>query len=78
MEKFIPRKFEALIDEHGEDDLGFSGITFTVQSLKKGEIYEESDPRCIEGNRRGVVIDNNGCWWHFGNDSFNKRFKEVS
>lgn len=77
-QEFIPRKFEALIDEHGYEDLGASGTTFPVQSLKKGKIYEEEDPSYIEGNRLGVIIDDNSCWWHYGTMSFNKRFKQVT
>jgi hypothetical protein len=77
MSKFIPRKFEALIDEFGYDDVGCSGETFKVQSLTKGDIYEEVDPSSIEGNRSGVVIDDNSCWWHYGTASFKERFKEI-
>lgn len=76
-EKFVPRKFEALIDEWGLDDGGVASFTFRVQCLKKGEIYTEQNPDHIEGHRRGVVIDDNSCWWHYGTESFNKRFKEV-
>ncbi len=74
---FTPRKFEAIVDEFGLDDWpDFSG-TFQVQSLKKGKIYTEKDPKYIDGNRSGVVIDDNSCWWHFGTDSFSKRFKQI-
>lgn len=75
--EFKPRKFIALKDEFSLDDLGFSGITFEVQSLKKDKIYLESNPEYLSVKERGVVIDDNGCWWHYGTDSFNKRFKEI-
>ena len=77
MDEFKPRKFIALIDEFGLDDGGVASFTFEVQSLKKGEIYEESNPNSIQGNKRGVVIDDNSCWWHYGTKSFDKRFKEI-
>jgi len=74
---FKPRKFKAKIDEFGLDDIGMSGLTFKVKSLTKNEIYEEMNPSSISGNKRGVVIDDNGCWWHYGDESFNKRFEEI-
>jgi hypothetical protein len=52
---FIPRKFEALVDEYGLDDFGLSGSTFKVQSIKKGKIYEESDPNYISGHQKGLL-----------------------
>lgn len=76
-EEFKPRKFEAIIDETGLDDGGVASFTFEVQSLKKGKIYLESNPNYIEGHQRGVVIDDNSCWWTYGTESFKKRFKEV-
>ncbi len=75
--KFKPRKFRAKVDKYGLDDFGASGIVFEVQSLTKGKIYEEENPEYISGNRRGVVIDDNGCWWHYGDKSFNERFEEI-
>ena len=75
---FIPRKFEALVDEYGLDDFGSSGYTFKVQSIKKGKIYEERNPNYISGHQKGVIIDDNCCWWHYGTSSFKSRFKEVS
>lgn len=77
MKEFKPRKFEALINEFALDDGGVASFTFKVQSLKKGKIYEERNPDYIEGHRRGVVIDDNCCWWHYGTEGFKKRFKEV-
>jgi hypothetical protein len=77
MEKFNPRKFEALIDKFELDDGGVAYFTFKVQSLKKGKIYEESNPDYIEGHGRGVVIDDNSCWWYYGTKDFKERFKEV-
>lgn len=71
------RKFEALIDEFGLDDIGMSGETFQVQSLMKGKIYKEQNPTSIDGHREGVIIDDNSCWWHYGTESFKKRFKEI-
>ena len=78
MENKTLRTFVALIDEFGLDDFGSSGGTFEVQSLKKGEIYTEADPRYIDGHESGVVIDDNSCWYHYGTTSFKKRFKEVT
>jgi hypothetical protein len=77
MDKFIPRKFESLIDEFGLDDGGVASFTFEVQSLKKGKIYTERDPEYLEGKQKGVVIDDNSCWWHYGTKAFNLRFKEI-
>jgi hypothetical protein len=77
MEKFKPRRFKALIDEFGLDDGGVASFTFKVQSLKKGKIYKERNPEYISGHQRGVVIDDNSCWWHYGTEEFKKRFKEV-
>lgn len=76
-EEFKPRKFRALIDEYGLNDGGVASFTFKVQSLTKGKIYKERDPNYIEGNKRGVVVDDNSCWWHYGTESFKKRFEEV-
>lgn len=76
-EEFKPRKFRALIYEYGLDDGGVASFTFRVQSLTKGKIYKERDPNYIEGNKRGVVVDDNSCWWHYGTESFKKRFEEV-
>ncbi len=76
-ERFIPRKFEAKIDEWGLDDFGYSGATFEVQSLKKGKIYYEQNPDYIDPHDSGVVIDDNSCWWRYGTSSFKERFKEI-
>ena len=77
MAEFKPRKFEAQIDEFGLDDGGVASFTFEVQSLTKGKIYYERDPEYLSGHQKGVVIDDNCCWWHYGTESFKKRFKEV-
>ena len=77
MKKFNPRKFEALINEFSLDDGGVASFTYKVQSLKKGKVYNEKNPSHIRGNRKGVVIDDNGCWWIYGTKGFKKRFKEV-
>lgn len=77
MEIFKPRKFEAIIEDFGLDDGGVASFTFPVKNLRKGEIYYEADPRYIEGNERGVVIDNSGYWHHYGTESFKKMFKEI-
>ncbi len=75
---FKPRKFIAKIDEFGLDDGGVASFTFEVQSLKKGEIYLERDPDSLSPPyNENVVIDDNGCWWHIGDNGFNKRFKLV-
>lgn len=68
---------EALIDETSLDDVGFSGQTFTVKSLTKGKIYEEKNPQYLSTKESGVVIDDNSCWFHYGTDAFNQRFKEI-
>jgi hypothetical protein len=75
--KFTPRVFEALIDERGLDDGGVASFTFEVQSLKKGKLYYEQNPDSIQDNEKGVIIDDNGCWWHYGTESFKKRFKRI-
>ncbi len=77
MEEFKPIKFKSMTDEFGLDDGWVASFTFPVQSLTKGKIYYESNPAYIEGHQRGVVIDDNSCWWHYGNESFKKRFKEI-
>ncbi len=75
---FKPRKFKAIIDEFGLDDGGTASFTFEVQSLKKGEIYLERDPDSLSPpHNKGVVIDDNCCWWYIGKADFNKRFKEI-
>lgn len=66
MDKFVPRKFKSKINESGKDDLGMSGITFSATSLVKDRIYEEQNPSCLSTGQKGVVIDDNGCWWHYG------------
>lgn len=79
------RKFEAIIDEHGLDDIGMSGLTFEVQSLKKGNTYNEHmtwvEAWDGHGGKKqapsGYVIDDNGCWWEIGSASFKQRFKEI-
>lgn len=77
MSDFIPRKFRAKIDEYGLEDMPDFSSTFPVQSLEKGKIYEEQNPEYLSTKQRGVVIDDNSCWWHFGTASFNKRFELV-
>lgn len=77
MKEFIPRKFVALKDEFGLDDIGASGLTFTVQSLVKGKVYEEENPAFISTHESGIVIDDNSCWWHVGTKPFNEQFKEI-
>lgn len=77
MDEFKPRKFVALVDEFGYDDGGVASFVFRVQSLTKGKIYFEEDPFYLEGNQKGVVIDDNACWHHYGTKSFNQKFKEV-
>lgn len=74
---FIPRKFRAKINEFGLDDYpDFSG-TFKVQSLKKDKVYEEQNPAYLDKHPVGVVVDDNGCWWHYGTSGFNERFEEI-
>lgn len=77
MEKFIPRKFRAKITEKALDDGGVASFTFEVISIKKDKIYEEENPKYLSTKQRGVVIDDNSCWWHYGTASFNQRFEEV-
>ena len=74
---FQPRKFICLVDEFGLDDGGVASFTFKVQSLKKGKVYKESNPVCIQGHQRGVIIDDNSCWHHVGTPSFKEIFKEI-
>lgn len=77
MIEFKPRKFKALINEFGLDDIGMSGRVFKVQSLKKDKVYFESNPNYISGHQKGIVIDDNGCWWIYGKSSFKERFEEI-
>lgn len=77
MQKFVPRKFKAKINESGFDDFGASGMIFPVSGLTKGQVYEEQNPRYLSTKQTGVVIDDNGCWWHYGTASFNERFELV-
>lgn len=77
MSEFKPRKFEAQIDEFGLDDGGVASFTFKVQSLTKGKIYYERDPKSLFGHPKGIVIDDNCCWWRYGTESFKKRLKEI-
>lgn len=74
---FKARKFEAIVDEFGLDDYGVASGTFEVQSIAKGKIYEEENPAHIDGHERGIVVDDNSCWWRYGTESFKKRFKEI-
>lgn len=76
--KFKPRKFIALINEEGIDDIGMSGLTFKVESLRKGKIYEERNPEYLsKPYNHNVVIDDNGCWNHIGEGDFFRKFKEI-
>lgn len=77
MNKFVPRKFKAKIDEFGLDDGGVASFTFKVQSLTKDKIYYEENPEYIQGKAKGVVIDDNSCWWHYGTYEFMHRFEEI-
>lgn len=70
------RKFKALINEFGLDDGGVASFVFKVQSLKKGEIYEEHVPH--GGIPSGYVIDDNSCWNKIGTENFKTKFKEVT
>ena len=74
---FKPRVFKAKIDEFGLDDYGVASGTYQVQSLTKDKIYEERNPDYIQGHRKGVVIDDNSCWWIYGTKAFDERFEEV-
>lgn len=79
MSTFIPRKFEALVDEFGKDDYGVASGTFDVQSIKKGKIYLEENPKFIDSQfgNTGVIIDDNACWHRVSDRGFSKKFKEV-
>ncbi len=58
------RQFRSLINEKGLDDVGFSGITFEVDQLIKGNIYEEADRRNYDShgrNSKPFFVDDNGC-----------------
>ena len=77
MGNFVPRKFKAKIDEFGLDDGGVASFTFKVQSLTKDKIYYEENPEYLQGNAKGVVIDDNCCWWRYGTLGFQQRFEEI-
>lgn len=58
------RKFRALVDEKGLDDLGESGIVFKVDQLIKGKVYTQADERNYEKvsyKRKPFFVDDNGC-----------------
>lgn len=75
--KFIPRLFKGKFNEKGLDDGGVASFVFEVDQLVKGRIYEEQNPEYLQGGAKGVVIDDNCCWWHFGTPSFHDRFELV-
>ena len=77
MSDFTPRKFRAKIDEHGLEDAPDFSMTFPVQSLRKGKIYEERNPEYLSTKQKGIVIDDNSCWWQYGTAEFDKRFELV-
>ena len=77
MIKFVPRAFEALIDENGFDDGGDFTFVFEVQALKKGKIYYEQDPEYLQDNQKNIVIDDNSIWYTIGKGDFFKKFKEI-
>lgn len=76
--KFVPRRFRGRFSEKGLDDGGVASFVFQVDQLVKDKIYYEQDPVSLERNPVGVVIDDNGCWWHFGCKSFNDRFELIN
>lgn len=58
------RKFRALVNEKGKDDLGFSGITFEVDQLIEGNIYLEQDTTYWDQHAKNsppFFVDDNGC-----------------
>lgn len=58
------RKFKALVNEKGLDDIGMSGLTFEVDQLVKGKIYTQADQRFYDEHGRKskpFFIDDNGC-----------------
>lgn len=75
--EFKPRVFRSKINQWGLDDGGVASFTFKVQSLKKGKLYYEKNPRYIEGHSLGVVIDDNSCWHHVKDKNFNELFEEI-
>lgn len=57
-------KVRALVSESGLDDIGASGLTFPVQQLIAGKIYEQADTTYwVESakNRPPFFVDDNGC-----------------
>lgn len=58
------RKFRALINETGLDDLGFSGKVFKVDQLIRDKIYTQADQRNYDEHGRrskSFFVDDNGC-----------------
>lgn len=57
-------KVRALVDETGLDDFGASGLTFPVQQLIKGKIYEQADTKYWTKDAKNsppFFVDDNGC-----------------
>jgi hypothetical protein len=79
------RKFKCLVNEWDLDDFGYSGITFTTQSLIEGRVYREHQELVDAWDGRGglrekpsgYIIDGCGCWIKIGRGDFWKKFKEV-
>ncbi len=58
------RKFKALVSEKGKDDFGFSCITFEVDQLVEGRVYEQADQSKYDemGKKsKPFFVDDNGC-----------------
>lgn len=58
------RKFRALVNQTGLDDLGMSGIVFRTETLIKWKIYHQADERkyCeVDYVRKPFFVDDIGC-----------------
>ena len=61
MSKKKLRKFVALVNETGLDDFFAAGLTFRVDQLIEGNIYEEADQDYYDHKSAPFFVDDNGC-----------------
>jgi hypothetical protein len=74
------RKFKALIQETGLDDIGMSGMTFICVSLEKNKIYTKADQSRYDYHGRcspPFFVDDTGCARDIAYMLRNKLVEEV-
>ncbi len=78
---FRPRLFASRVSRKGLDDFGASGITFEVDSLVFGKIYEQEDPRRYgqDLDSKPFLVNDNGCTRYIDHkdNNFVNDFNEV-